>query len=214
MNPVIKICGMRESGNILAAAELRPDMLGFIFYPGSSRFAGEILDPAILAKISPGIRKTGVFVNADLNEIEEIVQQYSLDVVQLHGDETPGFCCRIKDTGTEVIKAFNIRGHMSFKMVREYIDCTDYFLFDTMTVNHGGSGQKFDWELLGKYKSTHPFLLSGGIEPMDADKIAGITNPSFLGVDINSRFEIRPGLKDIEKIRKFINELRHKHIQL
>ena len=111
----------------------------------------------------------------------------------------------------QVIKAFNIEEKYDFIMCTDYIACTDYFLFDTMTINYGGSGQKFNWKLLENYDRGHPFILSGGIGPPDADNISGITNPSFYGIDLNSRFEIQPGLKDIEKLKKFINELRNKY---
>jgi phosphoribosylanthranilate isomerase len=211
MTPAIKICGMRETVNIKAAAELMPDLMGFIFYSGSGRFAGEMLNPEMVAKLPSAIRKTGVFVNADFNEIRDTVTKYSLNVVQLHGDESPALCTLIKDTGTQVIKAFSIGENMSFTSCRDYISCTDYFLFDTMTINHGGSGQKFDWQLLDRYDAGQPFILSGGISPTDIDDIAGITNPSFYGLDLNSRFELEPGVKDIEKLKIFINELRNKY---
>ena len=211
MTPAIKICGMRETGNITAAAELMPDIMGFIFYSGSGRFAGEMLNPEIVANLPAGIRKTGVFVDADFNEIRDTVAKYSLNVVQLHGDEPPELCRLIKDTGIQVIKAFNIGENMSFSFCTDYFACTDYFLFDTMTKHHGGSGQKFDWKLLDRYEAGPPFILSGGISPTDIDNIAGISNPEFYGLDLNSRFEIEPGLKDIEKLRKFINELRNKN---
>jgi phosphoribosylanthranilate isomerase len=211
MNPVVKICGMRESENIIAAAELKPDFMGFIFYPKSPRFAGGLLNPEILSNLSAVIRKTGVFVNAEFKEIKETVEKYSLNVVQLHGNEPPELCCSLKDTGIQVIKAFNISENMSFTMYKNFIACTDYFLFDTVTVHHGGSGQKFDWKLLEEYDSGHPFLLSGGISPLDIDNILNITNSFFYGIDLNSRFEIKPGLKDIEKLKKFIDQLRHKY---
>jgi phosphoribosylanthranilate isomerase len=211
MTPAIKICGLRETGNIKAAAELLPDFMGFIFYPGSGRFAGEMLNPEIVANLPAGIRKTGVFVNADLDEITETISKYSLNAVQLHGDEPPELCRIIRDTGIAVIKAFRIGENTSFSFCNDYIACTDYFLFDTMTINYGGSGQKFDWKLLERYEAGHPFILSGGISTMDIDNIAGITNPSFYGLDLNSRFEIEPGLKDIEELKKFINELRNKY---
>ena len=209
MSALIKICGMRESDNIKAVAELKPDFMGFIFYPGSPRFAGDILKPEILSSLPWDIRKTGVFVNTEFNDIISDVVKYSLNVVQLHGDESPALCRRIKNYGIQVIKVFNIHERMSFAKCNNFVDCTDYFLFDTMTAHHGGSGQKFDWELIEKYDTGHPFFLSGGIGPMDADQINGITNPFFRGIDINSRFEIRPGLKDTEKLRHFINELRY-----
>jgi phosphoribosylanthranilate isomerase len=211
MTPAIKICGMRETGNITAAAELMPDMMGFIFYSGSRRFAGEMLNPELLSNLPAAIRKTGVFVNADLNEISNTVAKYSLNAVQLHGDEPPELCRLIKDTGTEVIKAFNIGENMSFSFCNDYIVCTDYFLFDTKTIHHGGSGQKFDWRLLERYEAGHPFILSGGIGPNDMDNIEGITNPAFYGLDLNSRFELEPGVKDIEILKEFIDELRNKY---
>jgi phosphoribosylanthranilate isomerase len=202
---------MRETDNIVAAAELKPDIMGFIFYPGSPRFAGELLNPEIVSNLPAFISRAGVFVNAEFNEIAETIAKYSLNVVQLHGDESPELCCRIKDTCIQVIKAFNIGENMSFSFCNDYIACTDYFLFDTMTINHGGSGQKFDWKLLERYEAGHPFILSGGISPTDIENIAGVTNPAFYGLDLNSRFEIEPGLKDIEKLKKFITELRNKY---
>jgi phosphoribosylanthranilate isomerase len=108
------------------------------------------------------------------------------------------------------MKVFNIRDSLSYAMYKDFISCTDYFLFDTMTVSYGGSGQKFDWKILEKHDTGHPFFLSGGIGPLDSDNITHITNSLFYGIDLNSRFEIRPGLKDIEKLKKFINEVRHK----
>jgi phosphoribosylanthranilate isomerase len=209
MSLLIKICGMLEPENIMAVAELRPDFMGFIFYPDSPRFAGEMLNPEILAALPGNIRKTGVFVNAEFNDIKAKAGKYSLNVVQLHGDESPELCRRLKKNGMQVIKVFNINERMSFAECSNFTDCTDYFLFDTMTARRGGSGQKFDWKLIEKYDSGHPFFLSGGIGPMDADQINRITNPFFQGIDINSRFEIRPGYKDTEKLKKFINELRH-----
>jgi phosphoribosylanthranilate isomerase len=210
MNPAIKICGMREPENILAAAELKPDFMGFIFYRQSPRFAGDMLNPEILSNLPPVIRKAGVFVNAEFNEITETVGKYSLSIVQLHGVETPELCSRLKETGVQVMKAFNISESLSPAKYKDFISCTDYFLFDTMTVNWGGSGQKFDWKLLDCFDPVHLFFLSGGISPGDKEYIAGISNSSFYGIDLNSRFEIKPGLKDIEKLKKFIYGLRDK----
>jgi len=214
MNPVIKICGMREPENILAVAGLRPDFMGFIFYPGSPRFAGELLKPEILAELAPEIRKTGVFVNEGLSGITRTVKKYSLDAVQLHGEEPPELCWQIREMGVQVIKAFSITEINSFELCSDFIDCTDYFLFDTMTISHGGSGRKFEWKLLDSYDPGHPFFLSGGISPEDIDSISQINNSSFYGIDLNSRFEIRPGLKDTEKLKKFTEGLRLKHKQL
>jgi phosphoribosylanthranilate isomerase len=208
MNPAIKICGMRDSENILAAAELKPDLMGFIFYRESPRFAGRLLDQEIVAGLSPDITKTGVFVNAEFSEISETIEKYSLKAVQLHGDEPPELCQQLKDNGVLIIKVFNIKASWSFTMLQNFIACTDYFLFDTITVGHGGSGQKFDWKLLDGYDLGHPFILSGGISQDDADAVKEISNSAFYGIDLNSRFEIKPGLKDIEKLKKFIHEIR------
>jgi len=203
---------MRDNENIRAAAQLKPDIIGFIFYPDSPRFAGELLKPEILSELSPAIRRAGVFVNGSFTEITKTVQKYFLNMVQLHGNETPELCRQLKSDGLEVIKAFNINYIKGFSQCSDYISCTDYFLFDTVTMKHGGSGQKFDWKILENYSLSHPFFLSGGIGPEDAESISGISNPSFYGIDLNSRFEINPGLKDIDTLRKFINEFRLKNI--
>jgi phosphoribosylanthranilate isomerase len=212
MNQIIKICGMRDNENIREAAQLKPDIMGFIFFHDSPRFAGELLNAEILSELSPAIRRAGVFVNSSFIEITKKVEKYFLNMVQLHGNETPELCRQLKSEGLEVIKAFNIHDSKSFSQCSAYLSCTDYFLFDTVTVKHGGSGHKFDWKILENYNLNHPFILSGGISPEDAESISGISSPSFYGIDLNSRFEIKPGLKDIETLRKFINELRHKNI--
>ncbi|MFA5818642.1 MAG: phosphoribosylanthranilate isomerase [Bacteroidales bacterium] len=208
MSLKIKICGMREPENILEVAELKPDLMGFIFYPSSSRYAAEILVPDIMTKLPPYIRKTGVFVNSDFEEITSTVRKYSLDLVQLHGDETPDICGRLRETGIPVIKAFNIKESTGFKLCSEFITCTDYFLFDASTSSFGGSGYKFDWKILDKYDLEHPFFLSGGITPRDVNNILEITNPAFYGIDLNSRFEVSPGLKNIVTLKKFISDIR------
>jgi phosphoribosylanthranilate isomerase len=210
MKMVIKICGMCYPENIMAVSDLKPEILGFIFYPGSTRYAGELLFPEILANLPPDIRKTGVFVDGDFNDITDTVKKYSLNIVQLHGNESPELCRRLQDAGIQLIKAFNIKDRTGFIHCSEFIGCTDYFLFDAATPHYGGSGQKFDWNILDRYDLGHPFILSGGITPTDIDNITGITNNAFYGIDLNSRFEIKPGLKDIEKLKKFITGLRLK----
>lgn len=208
MSLMIKICGLREPENILKVAELKPDLMGFIFYPYSPRYAGEILNPEIIEKFPPHVRRAGVFVNASFEEITVSVRKYSLHIVQLHGNESPEFCCRLSETGIQVIKAFNIKESADFKLCSEFIACTNYFLFDAFTSDYGGSGYKFDWKILDKYDLGHSFFLSGGITPSDVDNILKITNPAFYGIDLNSRFEVKPGLKDIETLKKFITDIR------
>lgn len=214
MNLRIKICGMREPGNLLDVTMLKPDLIGFIFYPPSPRDAGRTLRPGMLNEIPAGIRKVGVFVNEDFDFIIDYVRRYSLDLVQLHGNESPETCLQIKEAGIRVIKAFNIRNRDDFRRCSLYIPFTDYFLFDSVTERHGGSGKKFDWGLIEDYKLDHPFFLSGGIGPGDQKYLLKIKNPAFYGVDLNSRFEIKPGLKDTETLKSFIHDIRNKNILL
>jgi phosphoribosylanthranilate isomerase len=208
MSLKIKICGLLEQENIVEVARLKPDLMGFIFYPGSVRNAAGKLTPEITISLPHDIRKTGVFVNADFEVINRCVKKYSLHIVQLHGDESVETCCRIRETGITVIKAFNLFENTCFKKYSEYIPFTDYFLFDTLTRKHGGSGHKFNWKILGNYDLGHPFFLSGGIGPPDVGKILEISNPELYGIDLNSRFEIKPGLKDTALLKKFIAEIR------
>ena len=207
MSLKIKICGMREPENILEAAELKPDLMGFIFYNASPRYAAGML-PDIFTRLPYEIRKAGVFVNADFAEISGIVNKFTLDTVQLHGNETPELCRQLKEKGISVIKSFSIKESIDFRTFAEYISCTDYFIFDNPTAGYGGSGNKFAWKLLDKYNLGHPFLLSGGISSNDVNNILEFNNPAFYGIDINSRFEIKPGLKDIPALKKFIDDIR------
>jgi phosphoribosylanthranilate isomerase len=208
MSLKIKICGMRESDNIKEAADLKPDLLGFIFYSHSLRYAYEILDPEITASLPGNIRKTGVFVNADYNYITRIIRKYPMDIVQLHGAETPELCRQLTNEGIAVIKAFNTNERTDFNLYSDFIPYTEYFLFDAKASGYGGSGKKFDWKMLDRYDLGHPFFLSGGINSNDVKNILEISNPSFYGIDLNSRFEIKPGLKDIRALKTFISDIR------
>ncbi len=193
---------MKEPDNIRELAKLSPDMMGFIFYPGSKRFVGE--DFAI-PEISTEIKRVGVFVNADENYILQKVKQHGLDFVQLHGEETPEFCKTIaKDV--KVIKAFGIDEHFDFSVLAEYENSCDYFLFDTKTDKYGGSGKSFDWSVLTHYKGSKRFFLSGGI---GLDQVSGLSScvPGPYAVDVNSKFETEPGIKDINKLKKLKDEL-------
>jgi len=208
MSLKIKICGMVELENIFHVAELKPDLMGFIFHPSSPRYAAKLSDHEIHGKFPSHIKKAGVFVNTDFETITRTVRKYSLDIVQLHGNETPDLCRRLKKKGIPVIKAFNIKESTGFRSCSEFITCTDYFLFDALTSNYGGSGFKFDWKILDKYDLGHPFFLSGGISPGDVNDILEITNPAFYGIDLNSRFEVSSGLKNIDTLKKFISDIR------
>ena len=208
-NPLkIKVCGMRHRHNILDLVKVKPDYIGFIFYPKSPRYAGSILKPEITAMIPENIRKTGVFVNADSEEIKETCRKYNLNTVQLHGMESPVQCRELKDEGYEIIKAFSLKNKKDIKKTEAYKETCDFFLFDTPTLQYGGSGQKFDWSILSGYDPVLPFFLSGGIENGDASGILKECPVRPYALDINSRFETAPGLKNIETVEQFITTIR------
>jgi len=202
----IKICGMKFPENILAVAALRPDFMGFIFYPKSPRYA-EPLDIETINSIPKSIKKIGVFVNESLENILTVVYKYNLDGVQLHGSENVEICRKLKDTGLLVLKAFPIADAYNFNVTKTYEGACDYFLFDTKTEAYGGSGVKFDWQILNKYKGQTPFLLSGGIAADDSEAILKIEHPKFAGIDLNSKFEISPGFKNVKLLNKFLQAL-------
>lgn len=198
---------MKFPDNIEAIASLKPDFMGFIFYPKSPRFA-EPLDVLALKKLPSTIKKIGVFVNENLENILTIAFTYKLDGVQLHGTELVAMCKELKSAGYIVIKAFPIAEAYNFKVTKDYEGACDYFLFDTKTDAYGGSGVKFNWTMLDEYVGETPFLLSGGIASDDAEAILKVEYPKFAGVDLNSKFELKPGLKDQLKLKTFINELK------
>ncbi|MDR1678220.1 MAG: phosphoribosylanthranilate isomerase [Prevotellaceae bacterium] len=204
----VKVCGMRNLQNINEIAALSPDFIGFIFYEKSPRFVVEMQcnETQSIASLPDGIKKIGVFVNESFEKILEIANKYALNGIQLHGSETPLQCCALQDEFT-VIKAFSIAEAADFAQTVDYEGCCDYFLFDTKTPAHGGSGQRFDWSLLDNYSGETPFFLSGGIDLDDVEAIKQIKHPKFAGVDINSCFETAPALKNVEKVRKFKSQL-------
>lgn len=199
---------MRESGNIEALMALKPDFMGFIFHPGSPRFAGDHLDKTLLLSFPPEINKTGVFVHADADYILEQVETYQLQFVQLHGSAGPGLCLSIKEKGLGVIKAFSVDDQFDFKKVEEFKECSDYFLFDTKGDGYGGHGVSFNWEILRNYDQEIPYLLAGGINLENVAGVELLKNTNILGIDVNSRFEISPGLKDINALKKLFKIIR------
>ena len=210
--PQLKICGMLHPDNILEVAALRPDYLGFIFFTGSKRYAGE-LDPEVVKALPEQIQRTGVFVNEEAGLVVELVQKYGLNAVQLHGAESPEYCREIVQSVRAIlpefklIKSFGVNADFDFQQLEAYEGVVDYFLFDTQTPDHGGSGRKFDWGLLGKYALEVPYFLSGGISTESVEDLNKIADPRLYAVDINSRFELEPGLKDAGKLMEFINKL-------
>ena len=204
----IKVCGMRNTSNIGDLVKLNPDYIGFIFYPKSKRFIGERIPDQIHSIMPASIQKAGVFVDEPFDRLIETVRQSKLDIVQLHGAELPDYCLRLKNMNLPVIKVFSIFNSFDFDTVKPYEQTCDYYLFDTAGEQRGGTGQKFDWEKLSHYKGNKPFFLSGGIQPDDFDSIRSLGHPGLYAVDINSGFEIEPGIKDILKLKAFIGGLR------
>lgn len=199
----LKVCGITTTENIMELIPLDISRLGFIFYHMSRRYVyGKLIEDGLKA-IPKHIKKTGVFVNAEVAEIEQIIGQYHLDSIQLHGDESPEFCNHFR-TKTEVIKTISIKDKSSFETAKLYLDACDLFLFDTQSDNYGGTGKSFDWQWLGAYTLDKPFYLSGGVSLDNFEEIKKINPEKLIGIDVNSRFEIRPGIKDIEKIKQLI----------
>jgi phosphoribosylanthranilate isomerase len=204
----IKVCGMRDPENISEVVAASPDYLGFIFYPKSSRFIG--FEPlfVVLDVIPDSIKKVGVFVNETPEIVLTICKSWKLDVAQLHGNETPEYCQQIKSSKIVVFKAFSVDEQFDFAILKAYTGVCDYFLFDTKGRLPGGTGQKFNWQLLRNYKGLIPFFLSGGIGLDDLETIRHFKHPRWCGIDINSGFELAPALKDVEKVKQFISRIR------
>ncbi len=200
----IKVCGLRNAENIAAVASLLPNVMGFIFYPPSARFVGN----DFVAPLACNIQKAGVFVNVSLKELKESGQRNRLNILQLHGDETQEYCKELRDLGYQVWKVFAVGDAMNYKKMERYLPYTDAFLFDSQSPARGGSGKPFNWQLLHDYPFEHPFYLSGGVGPKDATAILELHIPHLEGIDLNSRFEISPGIKNIQTLKTFIDELR------
>lgn len=210
MDIKLKICGMKLPENIQSVVALKPDYLGFIFFRDSKRFV-DGLTPSFVKNIPSGIRRTGVFVNEELNRVAQLAVLYGLNAVQLHGQEPVKYCIALKgllaDAGIALIKAFGVDEQFDFSSVKAYVNIVDYFLFDTQTLDHGGSGKTFNWSLLKNYTLNKPYFLSGGISPESLEALKQIDDPRLYAIDINSRFELAPGLKDIDKLKDFKNKL-------
>ena len=196
----LKICGMLISENIIKASKLNPDYLGFIFWKKSPRYFNKKI-PLINKKIY----LTGIFVNESLNEIKKQIHNHKLSVIQLHGNESPSFCEKIKNLGVECIKAFSVDKDFNFNKLKIYENVCDYFLFDTKGKLPGGNNIKFDWKLLKSYTFSKPFILSGGIGLEYISEIKKIikTDLPIHAIDVNSKFEISPGNKNIELLKEF-----------
>jgi phosphoribosylanthranilate isomerase len=209
---MIKVCGMRNAENIRAVEALGIDLMGFIFWTKSSRYVSE--RPAYLPT---KCKRVGVFVDEDIETVKRIADEYALDYIQLHGHESPDYirALRVVDgfpVDIHLIKAISVSGRDDIATYKSYEGLVDYFLFDTKCPSVGGSGQQFDWSVLSAYDGNTPFLLSGGIGPDDAPRLRalsvldGFPVEKCAGIDLNSRFELAPGLKDVTALQKFLNE--------
>lgn len=197
----LKVCGMRDSGNIRQLLKLQPDYMGFIFYEKSKRFAPE-LDAELLNDFPSETKKVGVFVNASLEEVKGKVDRYGLDLVQLHGDESVEYVGDLFAAGIRVIKVFSVGDSFDFEQLKPYKGLVDFFLFDTKGKERGGNGVTFDWELLKAYDQSVPFFLSGGIDNENISALESLKGMNVHAIDVNSKYEIAPGLKDIEELKK------------
>lgn len=199
---IVKVCGLREPENIRAVEAAGADWTGFVFYPPSPRYAGDV-QPGD----SGGRHRIGVFVSADYDEIMRRRDAFGLRGAQLHGDASATLCRRLRGAGLTVIRALPADGFLCDR-AGDYTDCADYFLFDTPTAAHGGSGRQYDWTLLEAYAGPVPFLLSGGLRPGSLPALRRFAHPMWAGIDLNSGFETRPGLKDTDKLKTFIENFR------
>jgi len=220
----LKVCGMKYQENINQVAFLQPDYIGFIFYDKSARFIQDNIP-----HIPNTIKKVGVFVDAVLNDVTYKINKYELQAVQLHGKESPKYCRRLREIChfessekshhkippsagmTEIIKVFSIKDEFNFDTLKPYEDVCDYFLFDTKGKLPGGNGYSFDWNVLKNYSSTKPFFLSGGIGLNQIENIKQFQNSEVskycYAIDVNSKFEIEPGLKNTEKLKEFKTQI-------
>ena len=200
----IKICGITKLDQLIAIDKLGIDFAGMIFYPASPRYILNKLNSKQVAETTLKLKKVGVFVNATEEDIMTMVDAYHLDLVQLHGDETPGFCKQISNK-ISVLKAFRIneRNEKNIDwLIKPFEEYVDFYLFDTFSKNgYGGTGAQFNWKALQDSVINKEFFLSGGIGIDDTEEIKKFRHPNFYGIDLNSKLEIQPGIKDLEKIK-------------
>ena len=209
-----KVCGMRDPDNIRVVGALQPDFMGLIFYQKSPRDVTDHVNDA-MAAIPSGVQKVGVFVNEDPSILRELTAQYHLDVLQLHGEESAGYCETLKKEGYRLSKAFALDNSFDFRQLEPYKQAVDYFLFDTKGKYRGGNGQPFDWDILQRYDNEVPIFLSGGIDLQQLHNLDRLVNVNVYALDVNSRFEISPGLKDVEKLKalsKTLEDVAPKHV--
>lgn len=201
---IIKVCGMRDAENIRQVEQIGADWMGFIDYERSPRYVNGI--PEYLPKL---LKRVGVFVQTPFSRIKERIGEWQLNIVQLHGNESPELCRKLRQVDVKVIKAFALHTDKDLYTTEYYAPYCDYFLFDTPCNGYGGSGKSFDWELLTNYHGSVPFLLSGGLNPNSLEALSKFYHPNWIGIDLNSGFELAPGIKDVHSLSTFISEFKH-----
>ena len=205
----IKVCGITQLKQLQQLEGLNIDFAGLIFYKDSPRYMGDKIDKAALKNSDFDLKKVGVFVNPEMIDVLDAIDEYGLDVVQLHGNESAEMCDDLSGE-VEVIKAFSVDAKSNIdEMIAEYDAVCDYYLFDTAGKDPGGNGEKFDWKILTKAKIEKPFFISGGISVDDIAALKKFKHPDFFGVDVNSRFEKEPGVKDMALVLQFKQGLKN-----
>ncbi|WP_079641107.1 phosphoribosylanthranilate isomerase [Sphingobacterium nematocida] len=207
-NIKIKVCGMRDLENIQQLVRLPIDYIGFIFYAKSPRFVQD----GIRKAIPENIKKVGVFVNETYPAIIDKVDTYGITCIQLHGNETAELCASLKQAGLEIIKAFGIDDAFDWSVLEKYLDHVDFFLFDTKSTQHGGTGQTFSWQQLRNYPYSKPYFLSGGLGLDNIEQAMTIEDDRLYALDLNSKFELEPGLKDIKTVTQALSIIHHEQI--
>lgn len=205
-SPIIKVCGMREAENIREVEASGVDWMGFIFWPKSSRYVSEV--PSYLPT---KCKRVGVFVDASIGDVMSQTEAFGLDLIQLHGQESPSYITQLRPhlpAQIQIIKALNIATISDLEAAKRYEGVVDYLLFDTKGKCVGGNGEKFDWSVLDDYAGSTLFLLSGGIGPDDAERVKAFHHPKCIGIDLNSKFELSPALKDATKLQSFLSSLK------
>jgi phosphoribosylanthranilate isomerase len=204
----VKVCGITSIEQMQALQDLGVDYAGMIFYKPSKRYAGDKLINQLPMVNELSISRVGVFVNAEIEEVQQAIVDFGITAVQLHGDETDEYCLELMDK-VEVVKVFRIADQQDIDtLVAPYQEVCHYFLFDTDTATYGGSGKQFDWTQLERAAINKPFFLSGGIGLDDVEKIKAFQHPYFYAVDVNSCFEVKPGVKDMDKVKRFIKSIK------
>jgi phosphoribosylanthranilate isomerase len=200
----IKICGLKHKTNLFDVVEAGVDYVGMIFYEKSPRYVLDSLYPEDVWFLPDEVEKIGVFVNASFDEIKKYAKLYQLNLIQLHGNETPEVCKQLQNLGYGVIKAFGVDESFDFNRLKPYHTSVDFFLFDTKTSDYGGSGITFDWNILTNYTLDIPVFIGGGVSLENLNELLNFNFPFLYSVDMNSKLEIEPGLKDILKVQKAV----------